>query len=74
MFLLDGLDDVLFQHEVLDVFPRDNHTVRTVQSALLADVEKTFDFLVDPADDLYTTMLVYGAGHGEILPDRNLRQ
>ena len=69
-----GLDDVLAQHQMLDIRLRDQDALRPRQAALLANIEEALDLLVDPADRLNLAMLVHRSGHRQILPQRHVRQ
>src|SRR3989442_2785868 len=72
--LPDRVDDILSEHQVLGVARRDQHALVALQPLRLAHVEEALDLLVDPADRLDLALLVHGAGHGERLLDRQVRE
>ncbi len=65
-----GGNDVVAQHQVLDVVLRDDDGMRTVQSAFFADVEKSLDLFVDAADYLDAAELIDRPGDRDVLLQR----
>ena len=62
-----GIDDVLLEHQVIDVLRRQQHPLRAGQTLAPADVEKDLDFLVNPADGLELPLLIHRSGDGNAL-------
>jgi hypothetical protein len=65
-------DDILAQHQVLDIARWDDDALPAVETGNPTYVEEPFDLLVDAADCLDAAELVDGAGNGEGLLDRNI--
>ena len=53
-----------------DVRLGDEHALRTGHAAGIADVEKSFDRLVDAPDRLSVSMLIDRSGDGQVLAER----
>ena len=63
----DRLDDILAQHQAVDVAFRDDDALRAGQPLLLADVEEALDLVRCAADGLDLAVLVDRAGDGDAL-------
>jgi len=71
---LDGVDDFVGEHQVVDVLGRDEHPLVSIQTLGLADLEETFDLLIDAADRLDVPFLVDRSGDGNSLFDGKIGQ
>src|SRR5690348_5375020 len=60
------LDDVVTQHQVLDVAGRDDDALFAGEPGQAADIEEPLDLLVGPADRLDAAVLVDRAGDREV--------
>jgi len=67
------IDHILAQHQMLDVGLGNQHALLAGQSAVTADIEKSFDFFIGPADRLDLAVLIDRAGYGQGLADGYLR-
>src|SRR5690606_24297554 len=67
---LDGRSDIGPDHQVHDVRLWKDDALLPGQPTRHAEIEESFDLLVDPADRLNLPELVHRAGHGKILPQR----
>lgn len=71
-FAFNRLDDVVPEHEMLDVARRNQNPLSAGKPPALAGVEKPFDFLVHPADGLNSAQIVDRSGNRQGLFERNL--
>ena len=65
----DRLDDILAQHQAVDVGLRDDDALRAGQPLFLADVEEALDLVCCAADGLDLAVLVDRTGDGDALAD-----
>jgi hypothetical protein len=68
------LDDCLIEHQVRDIRGRDDHALRAIQAAGLADGEEALDLACHAANRLHLAMLVHRAGDGDPLRKWQVRQ
>ena len=66
----DGFQNILAQHQIFHVGLRHHHALRAGEALDAADVKEAFDFFVHAADGLNIALLVDGAGHGDVLTQR----
>ena len=65
--LFNGPDHFALEHQVLYIGAGNQHALPASEPLGLADLEKPFDLLVDPADGLNLPFLVNRAGHRQTL-------
>ena len=65
---------VLTEHQVRDIGLGNDHALMTGESRCFADIEKSFDLLVDPANRLNPAQLVDRSGDCERLQGRQVGQ
>ena len=58
------------QHRVADIAVRDNHTLLAAQATCPADVKKSLDLFIHPANRLNLAMLIDRSGERQRLVDR----
>lgn len=68
--VFDCVHDFVIEDEVFDIGLWDQYALFSCESAFFAKVEETFDLVGDAADGLNLSFLVDGAGHGDVLADR----
>src|SRR6516225_6128270 len=59
---------------MLNIGFRNQHALNACQPARLADFEETLDLLVDATNGLHLTSLIDRAGHGQVLPQGDVRK
>ena len=69
----DGIDDVFSEHEIPGIRPGYDDPLGPAKGLGFAQLEKSFNLLIDTTDGLDFALLIDGTGDGNPLFDRDAR-